>query len=78
MTNKSWILLVEKQHLYNIIKYPKVIKTKAKTISYTPNIFYQILNYFYSEVKLLRTVDYFDTLFLELLSYFTKSKIKCN
>ena len=45
MTNKSWILLVEKQHLYKIIKYPKVNKTTTKTISYTPNIFYKILSY---------------------------------
>ena len=50
----------------------------AKTISYTPNIFYQILNYFYSKVKLLRTVDYFDTLFLGLFLYFAKPKIKYN
>ena len=65
--------MVEKPHLSKMFKYYKV-KKNIKTISYTPNIFYQILNYFYSEVKLLRTVDYFDTLFLGLFSYFTKPK----
>ena len=44
-SNKSWIVMMEKPHLYKIFKYSKMNKTVVKTIIEMPFIINKMLNY---------------------------------